>query len=80
MCWPRRAWGLLVTGAMLVMLTLEGIGVATDQWFGSRADPTSPAASMTVVPAFAALAVVTGTVFALYLHNIDRSARLECGR
>jgi hypothetical protein len=75
-CWHQRVWGLLVTGAMLVMLTLEGIGVATDQWFGSRADPTSPAASMSVVPAFAALAVVTGTVLALYLHNIDRSVRL----
>jgi len=79
-CWHRRAWGLLVTGAMLVMLTLESIGVATDQWFGSRADPTSPAASMSVVPAFAALAVVTGTVLALYLHNIDRSVRLEWER
>jgi len=79
-CWHRRAWGLLVTGAMLVMLVLEGIGVATDQWFGSRADPTSPAASMSMVPAFAALAVVTGTVLALYLHNIDRSARPEGGR
>jgi hypothetical protein len=74
-CWRRRAWGLLVTGAMLVMFTLEGIGVATDQWFGSRADPTSPAASMMVVPAFAALAVVTGTVLALYLNNIDRRRR-----
>jgi hypothetical protein len=71
-CWHRRAWGLLVTGAMLVMFTLEGIGVATDQWFGSRADPTSPAASMMMVPAFAALAVVTGTVLALYLYNVDR--------
>jgi hypothetical protein len=71
-CRQRRAWGVLVTGAMLVMLTLEGIGVATDQWFGSRADPTSPAASMTMVPAFAALAVVIGTVLALYLHGVDR--------
>jgi len=71
-CWRHRTWGLLVTGAMLVMLTLEGIGVATDQWFGSRADPTSPAASMSVVPAFAALAVVIGTVLALYLHGVGR--------
>jgi hypothetical protein len=74
-CWHRRAWGLLVTGAMLVMLVLEGIGVATDQWFGSRADPTSPAASMTAVPAFAALAVVIGTVLALYLRHVDRPRR-----
>jgi hypothetical protein len=71
-CWHRRAWGLLVTGAMLVMFTLEAIGVATDQWFGSRADPTSPAASMMMVPAFAALALITGTVLALYLNNVDR--------
>jgi len=71
-CRRRRSWGLLVTGAMLAMFTLEGIGVATDQWFGSRADPFSPAASMTMVPAFAAVAVVTGTVLALHLHGIDR--------
>jgi hypothetical protein len=70
-CRRRRSWGLLVTGAMLAMFTLEGIGVATDQWFGSRADPFSPAASMTMVPAFAAVAVVTGTVLALHLHGID---------
>jgi hypothetical protein len=30
---------------------------------------------MTMVPAFAALAVLTGTVLALYLHNIDRFRR-----
>ena len=71
-CRRRRSWGLLVTGAMLAMFTLEGIGAATDQWFGSRADPFSPAASMTMVPAFAAVAVVTGTVLALHLHGIDR--------
>ncbi|MDT7665048.1 MAG: hypothetical protein QOD04_4604 [Pseudonocardiales bacterium] len=71
-CWQRRPWGLLLTGAMLAMFTLEGICVATDQWFGSRADPFSPAASMTMVPAFAVVAVVTGTVLALYLHNIAR--------
>jgi hypothetical protein len=35
---------------------------------------------MSVVPAFAALAVVTGTVLALYLHNIDRSVRPEWER
>jgi len=57
---------------------VEGIGVATDQSFGSRADPTSLAASMTMVPAFAALAalaVVIGAVLALYLHNVDRPRR-----
>jgi hypothetical protein len=71
-CWRRLPWGLLVTGAMLTMFTLEAIGVATDQWFGSRADPSSPAASMTMVPVFAAVAVVTGTVLGVYLRNLTR--------
>jgi hypothetical protein len=71
-CWRRRPWGLLVTGAMLAMFTLEGIGVATDQWFGSRADPFSPAASMTMVPAFAVVAFVTGTVLGVHLRNITK--------
>jgi capsular polysaccharide biosynthesis protein len=57
------------------MLTLEGIGVGTDQRFGSRADPTSPAATMTMVLVFAAFAVVVGTVLLFYLHNIDRRRR-----
>jgi hypothetical protein len=71
-CWHRRAWGLLVTGAMLAMFTLEGIGVATDQWFGSRADPFSPAASMTMVPVFAVVAVVTGVVLAVHLRHLAK--------
>ena len=76
-CWRRRSWGLLVTGAMLAMFTLEGIGVATDQWFGSRADPFSAAASMTMVPVFAAIAVVTGTVLAIHLYGIDRHGEVS---
>jgi hypothetical protein len=71
-CWRRRPWGLLVTGAMLVMFTLECVGVASDQWFGSLADPSSPAASMTVVPVFAASAVVIGTVLGIHLRNLTK--------
>ncbi len=71
-CLRRRPWGYLVTGAALVMLSLEGVGVATDQWFGSRADPTSAAASMGMVPVLAGLAVVIGTVLALHLHAVQR--------
>lgn len=78
-CGRRRPWGYLVTGAALVMLTLEGVGVATDQWFGSRADPTSAAASMTMVPVFAGLAVVIGTVLALHLRAVDRRPRGAAG-
>jgi len=69
-CWLRKPWGYLLTGSALVMFTLEGVGVATDQWFGSQADPTSPAASMTMVPVFAGLAVVIGTVLVRHLHAV----------
>lgn len=69
-CWLRRPWGYLLTGSALVMFTLEGVGVASDQWFGSRADPTSPAASMTMVPVFAGLALVIGVVLVRHLRAV----------
>lgn len=69
----RVAWGLLVTGAMLAMLVLEGAGVATDQWFGSRADPASGIASSTMVPVFAVVALLIAVPLACYLRNVDRT-------
>jgi hypothetical protein len=71
-CWRRRTWGLLTTGAMLAMFVLEGFGVAADQWFGSRADPTSDSASMTAVPVFVVVALLTAVPLAWYLHAVDR--------
>jgi len=71
--WRRQSWGLLVTGALLVMFVLESIGIATDQWFGSRADPTSAAASMSIVPVFVVLALVIAVPFVWYSQNIDRA-------
>jgi hypothetical protein len=47
-CWPGRP-GLLVH---------RTLGVAVDQWFGSTADPASTVTAMTMVPAFAGLAVI----------------------
>ncbi|MFI5588387.1 hypothetical protein ACIA5G_25265 [Amycolatopsis sp. NPDC051758] len=68
----RATWGLLVTGAMLAMFVLEGVGVATDQWFGSRADPASGIASSSMVPVFAVVALVVAVPLACYLRNVDR--------
>jgi hypothetical protein len=56
--WHRRPWGALATGAVLTMWVFEAIGIATDQWFGHAADPSSSLASAAMVPAFAVLAVV----------------------
>lgn len=70
--WNRRPFGELVTGAMLVLLVLESIGVATDQWFGARADPNTPFASMAAVALFLLLAAV-GVIPLFYFKHVDPS-------
>jgi hypothetical protein len=71
--WHRQAWGLLVTGAMLVMFVLESISIATDQWFGSHVDPLSSSASMSMVPAFGVVAVITALPLIWYCRNLDKA-------
>jgi hypothetical protein len=71
--WRHRVWGQLVTAAMLAMFVLESISISTDQYFGSQADPTS--SSMTMVPAFAAVALVTAVPLAVFLRDVDRPAK-----
>ncbi len=72
--WRREAWGILVTGAMLAMFVLESVSIATDQWFGSRAAPLSSSASMSMVPAFAGVALVTGLVLVVFCRHLDAVA------
>jgi hypothetical protein len=69
--WKRRPLGELLVGAMLVLLVLESIGVATDQWFGVMADPGTPFASIAAVPAFSALALVGSVPLFFYLRHLD---------
>ena len=69
--WKRRPLGELVVGAMLVMLLLESIGVATDQWFGAMADPDTPFASMAAVPLFLVLAIVGAVPLFFYFRHLD---------
>jgi hypothetical protein len=54
------------------MWTLEGVTVATDQWFGHRADPTSEWATTAGVWIFAVLTLVTLVPLLLHLRGIDR--------
>jgi len=56
--WQRRAWGVVLGGAWLVYGFIEAIGVATDQWLGSSADPTSTVATMAGAWLFVVLALV----------------------
>lgn len=68
--WRRRRWGVLLAGAGLVFWFIEAVGVAVDQWFGSRADPSSDVASMSVVPAFVVLATIGLGVAGLHLRAL----------
>ena len=70
--WRRATWGLLVVGAMLVYWVLESASVAVDQWFGASADPQSTVVSMSVVPVFATLGVLTLLASWHVLHHLDR--------
>jgi hypothetical protein len=72
--WRRAPWGLLTVAAMLAMFVLESVSISADQWFGSRADPTSSVSSMSMVPTFAAIAAITAGVLAWFLRAVDRSS------
>jgi hypothetical protein len=69
----RRSLGYLLSGAMLVFLTLESVSVAVDQWFGHLADPSQPVGAVAV---FAALAVLGAVPTLAFLRSVDaRDAR-----
>lgn len=70
--WRERPLGALLTGSWVAFGVLEGIGVAVDQWFGHRADPTSPVASEQAVPLMLALALVNAVVLYFYVRG-DRT-------
>jgi hypothetical protein len=65
--WRRRPLGYVVAGTMLVALTIESAGIAVDQWFGHRYDPTQP---LGTVPMFIVLTVVTLVPTIAYLSKL----------
>ena len=71
--WRRTPWGLVVGGAMLLMLTLEAIAIAVDQWFGAAADPGSPVASAAITPLFLVVAAISAAAFALWYRRTIRT-------
>ncbi|WP_247828741.1 hypothetical protein [Arthrobacter antioxidans] len=74
--WTSRPLGRLVVGALLVLLVVEGIGVATDQWFGAVADQGTPFASLAAVPLFAALAAIGMVPLLVFLRHLG-AGRVE---
>lgn len=68
--WTRRPWGALLAGSYLVYGLAEAIGVATDQWMGSSADPASTVATLDAVVIFVVLAVVGLGALAYYARAV----------
>lgn len=74
--WQRRPSGVLLAGAGLVFWEIEAIGVAVDQWFGHRADPTSDVATLAGVVLFVVLAAVTLVPLVLWLRAVPPRTRV----
>lgn len=72
--WQRRPSGVFLSGAGLVFWVVEAIGVAVDQWFGHRADPTSDVATLAGVVLFAVLAAATLVPLALWLRAVPHES------
>jgi hypothetical protein len=73
--WTRRPWGAALAGGYLVYGLLESIGVATDQWMGSSADPSSEVATMGAAVMFAVLAVIGVGALAFYARAVRDAMR-----
>ena len=71
--WRRHVWGVLLACSMLAFYVIEGISVASDQWWGARADSSFPAvASMAVVPGAFAAAVITAVPLVWCMRHLRR--------
>ena len=62
--WQRKSWGYLLAGLLMVMMTIETISIAVDQYFGHVHDPS---ASPDAVPLFIGLTVIGLAVSVGYL-------------
>jgi hypothetical protein len=70
--WRRRPLGYLLAGTFLVMLTIEAVSVATDQWFGHLHDPTQP---LGTVPLFVVMTLVGLVPTIAFLRDVKESDR-----
>jgi hypothetical protein len=61
--WRRAAWGYVIAGGMLVMLTIETASISVDQIFGQLHDPNASAAAAPAMLVFTLAGVICSTVF-----------------
>ena len=68
--WQRRPWGALLSATVLSFWVLESIGIATDQWFGARADATTDFADASMTPVFLVAALVIAVPAVVMLRSV----------
>lgn len=73
--WQKRPSGVFLAGAGLVFWEIEAIGVAVDQCFGHRADPTSEVATLAGAVLFVVLAAATFVPLVLWLRAVPERTR-----
>jgi hypothetical protein len=61
--WRRRPWGFLLGGAMLVLLLIESVSIAADQYTGHRLDPSQPVGTVALFVVLAAIGAVPTVAF-----------------
>jgi hypothetical protein len=71
--WRRRAWGYVIGGMMVVMLTIETAGIAIDQAFGHLHDPSASLGAVPIMVAFTAAGLAFSTFF---LRGMGASSRM----
>ncbi len=68
--WQRRAWGYVLAGLLLTMLTIETTSIAVDQVWGHLREP---AQSLAAVPLFVVLTLVGVVLSVVFLRHIQES-------
>jgi hypothetical protein len=72
--WQRKAWGYVIGGTMVMMLTLETAGVAVDQWFGHVHDPSAPLGTVPVMILFTGAGAWFSTLYLRGVRRVDPGA------
>jgi hypothetical protein len=67
--WRRRPCGYVLAGMMVVMLTIETLGVAIDQVFGHLHDPSASLAAVPVMGLFTAVGLLFSALFLRGMSN-----------
>lgn len=77
--WRRRPWGFLLAGMMLVLLLLESVSIAVDQFVGHRSDPTQPVGTVALFVVLAAIGAVPTLAFLASIGSTTGEGRGPSG-